>query len=165
MSRTSLSVQLQHDAGKIWCIIIFTRSCKMLPIWTWPSSKGHTKVNIEIIRDFDVENICVKLQKDTGNSCRVIMFTRQLDLELVWKVKKVTQSSMSNSSEIFYKENIHIKLHHDTGNLWRVIAFTRFRTSPAQAMTIPVSLGLGWEVMINVVVGVIIQNNRCKQYG
>ncbi len=77
MSRTSLPVELQHDAGKIWCIIIFTRSCKMLPF------------------EHDL------VQKDTGNSCRVIVFTRQLDLELVWKVKKVTQRSMSNSSEIF----------------------------------------------------------------
>ncbi len=32
MSRTSLPVQLQHDTGKFWCIIIFIRSCKMLPL-------------------------------------------------------------------------------------------------------------------------------------
>ncbi len=94
-------------------------------ILTWPSSKGQkcqTKVNIELVRDFGVENISVKLQNDTGNSCRVIVFTRQLDLELVWKFKKVTQMSLSNSSEIFYVENI--KLQHDTDNLIRVIAFT-----------------------------------------
>ncbi len=41
------------------------------------------KVNIKLVRDFDVDNISVKLQNDTGNSCRVIVFTRQLDLELV----------------------------------------------------------------------------------
>ncbi len=70
-------------------------------IWTWSSSKGQTKVNIELVRDFDVENISVKLPNDTGNSCRVIMFTRQLDLEIVWKFKKVTQRSTSNSSAIF----------------------------------------------------------------
>ncbi len=73
-------------------------------IWTWPISKGQkgqTTVNIELVRDFDVENINVKLQNNTGNSGRVIMFTWQLDLELVWKFKKVTQRSMSNSSEIF----------------------------------------------------------------
>ncbi len=40
-------------------------------------------VNIELVQDFDVENISVKLQNDTDNSCRVIVFTRQLDLELV----------------------------------------------------------------------------------
>ncbi len=48
-----------------------------------PSSKGQTKVNIELVRDFDVWNISVKLGNDTSNSCRVIVFTRQLDLELV----------------------------------------------------------------------------------
>ncbi len=61
-------------------------------IWTWPSSKGQkgqTKVNI----DFDIGNICVKLWNDIGNFCRVIMFTRQLDIELVWKFKRVTQRS------------------------------------------------------------------------
>ncbi len=73
-------------------------------IWTWPISKGQkgqTKVNIEFVWDFEVENISVKLQNDTGNSCRVIVFTRQIDLELVRKLEKVTQTSMSNSSEIF----------------------------------------------------------------
>ncbi len=73
----------------------------MLPVEHDLVQKGQTKVNIELIQDFDVENISVKLQKDTGNSSRVIVFTRQLDLEIVWKFKKVTQRSMSNSSEIF----------------------------------------------------------------
>ncbi len=31
MRRTSLPVKLQHDAGTFWGIIIFTRSCKILP--------------------------------------------------------------------------------------------------------------------------------------
>ncbi len=110
-------------------------------IWTWPSSKGQTKVNIKLVWHFDVENIFVKLRNDTGNSCRVIVFTRQLDLELVWKFKNVTQRSMSNSAKIVYVENNHVNLQHDTGNLWRVIAFARFRTPPAaQATTIPFSL-------------------------
>ncbi len=68
--------------------------------WTWYSSKGQKgqpKVNIKLVRDFDVENISVKLWNDTG---RVIVFTRQLDRELVWKFKKVTQRSTSNSSVI-----------------------------------------------------------------
>ncbi len=127
ISRTSLPVQLQHGAGKFWYIIIFTRSCKMLPFkhdlvqrskrsdkgqhqncprfwcgeylwkitkryrqflqsysvhkaaWPWASLKvlkGHIKVNVELVRDFDVENIHVKLQYDTGNPWRVIAFTR-----------------------------------------------------------------------------------------
>ncbi len=73
-------------------------------IWTWPISKGQegqTMVKIELVRDFDVVNISVKLQNDTGSSCRVIVFIRQLDLELVWKFKQVTQRSMSTFSEIF----------------------------------------------------------------
>ncbi len=77
-------------------------------IWTWPSSKGQkgqTKVNIELVWDFDVENISVKLRNDTGNSCKVIVFIRQLDLELVWKFKKVTQRSMSNLSKILCREH------------------------------------------------------------
>ncbi len=60
-------------------------------IWTWPSSKvqkGQTKVNIELVRDFDVENISVKLQNNTGNSCWVIVFTRQLDRELFESSKR-----------------------------------------------------------------------------
>ncbi len=83
-------------------------------------------------RDFDVENIYVKLQNDTGNCCRVIVFIMHLDLEIVWKFKKVTQRSMLNTYEIFYVQNIHVKLQHDTGNLRKVIAFTRsFQMLPA----------------------------------
>ncbi len=79
-------------------------------IWTWPSSngqKGHTKVNIEQVRDFDVENICVKLQKDTGNSCRVIVFARQLDLELVWKVKRSHKGQCQTHPRVLCREHPH----------------------------------------------------------
>ncbi len=38
--------------------------------------KGHTKVNVELVRDFYVENIHVKLHHDRGNQRRVIAFTR-----------------------------------------------------------------------------------------
>ncbi len=102
MSRTSLPVQLQHDAGKFWCITIFTRSCKMLPFEhdlfqkVKKVTQRSTSTSSKILM-----NICVKLQKDTGNSCRFIVFTRQLDHKLVWKFKKVTQRSMSHSSEMF----------------------------------------------------------------
>ncbi len=47
--------------------------------WPWASlkiQKGHTKVNVELVRDFYIENICVKLQHDTGNLWRVIVFTK-----------------------------------------------------------------------------------------
>ncbi len=99
MSRTSLPVTT-------WCrqIMLHYHIHKELQdaaIWTWPSSKGQTKVNIALVRDCDVENISVKLQNNTGNSCRVIVLTRQLDLEQIWKFKKVTQRSMSKLFEIF----------------------------------------------------------------
>ncbi len=87
MSRTSLPVQLQHGAGKFWCFIIFTGSCKMLPfehdlfqkikkVRERSTSKRSHKVNVELVRDFYGENIHVKLQHDTGNLWRVIAFTR-----------------------------------------------------------------------------------------
>ncbi len=57
------------------------------------------KVKIEPVRNFDVENIPVKV------------FTRQPDLESVGKFKKM------NVVQDFYVENIPIKLQQDTGNL------------------------------------------------
>ncbi len=102
MSRTSLPVVTT------WCRQILRhyhidKELQDAAIWTQPSSKGHkgqTKVNIDLVWDFDMENISVKLQYVVCNSCRVIAFTRQLDLEQVWKLKKITQRSMSNSSKI-----------------------------------------------------------------
>ncbi len=47
--------------------------------WPWAClkvQKGHTKVNVELVWDFYVENIHVKLQHDTGNLWRAIAFTR-----------------------------------------------------------------------------------------
>ncbi len=47
--------------------------------WPWASlkvQKVHTKVNAELVQDFYVENIHVKLQHDTGNLWRVITYTR-----------------------------------------------------------------------------------------
>ncbi len=38
--------------------------------WHWASLKGqngHTKINIELTRNFDVENTTIKLQLDKGN--------------------------------------------------------------------------------------------------
>ncbi len=86
MSRTSLPVQLQHHAGKIWCIIIFTRSCKILPFEhdLVQKVKKVTQRSTSNSSEILMWRISVKLQKDTGSSCRVIVFTRQLDLELVW---------------------------------------------------------------------------------
>ncbi len=114
MRRTSLPVKLQHDAVKFWA--------------QWSSSKsqkGWTKVNIKFIPDFDVENISVELQHDGCNSWGVIVFTRQPDLEQVWKFKKVTQRSISNLSDMLMWRTPPIKLQHHTSNTWEVIAFTK----------------------------------------
>ncbi len=73
MSRAS---QLQHDACKFQCIIIFTRSCKML--------------------QFEYDLVQKVRQQSTSNSSEMLPFEHGL----VQKVKKVRQRSTSNSSEI-----------------------------------------------------------------
>ncbi len=81
-------------------------------IWTWPSSKsknGQTKVNIEFVRDFDVENNVHKVAWP-WDSLKVRKGHTKVNVELV---------------RDFYVENIHVTLQHDTGNLRKVIAFTR----------------------------------------
>ncbi len=45
--------------------------------------KGQTRVNIEHLRNFEVENITVKLQHDAYNCRGLIVFTRQPDYEQV----------------------------------------------------------------------------------
>ncbi len=91
MSRTSLPVQLQPTwYRQILMLYHIQKKLQDAAIWTWPISKGQTLVNIKLVWDFDVENISEKFQNDTGNSCRVIVFTRQLDRELVWNFKNVT---------------------------------------------------------------------------
>ncbi len=55
----------------------------------------------------------------------VIMFKRQLDLELHWKVKKgcvKINIKLGRNSDV---KKIHVKLQHGTYNFWGVIAFTR----------------------------------------
>ncbi len=103
-------------------------------IWTWSISKGQkgqTKVNIELVRDFDVENISVKLQNDTDN------FLQSFHVHKAawpWASLKDRKGHTKVNVELvqdIYVENIHVKLQHDTGNLWRVNAFTKFRTPPA----------------------------------
>ncbi len=38
----------------------YSQGLQEAAIWTWPNSKDLTKVNIELVRDFDVEKISVK---------------------------------------------------------------------------------------------------------
>ncbi len=96
---------LAPSNGTIWCNHIqgnykIQKVLSSTTMWPWPSLKGQTKVNIKLIWAFDEEIIPVKFRNDTSNSCRVITFTRQLDRELVWTFKKITQRSMSKLSEI-----------------------------------------------------------------
>ncbi len=51
--------------------------------------KKVTKVNTELFQEVYVKKIPVKLQHNAGNFWGVIKFTRQFDLELQWKFKKV----------------------------------------------------------------------------
>ncbi len=74
--------------------------CCDLNMTYFKRSKGQTKVNIKHIWDFDVENISVKLQHDACNCLGVNVFTRQPDLDQVWKFKKLTQRSTLNSIKI-----------------------------------------------------------------
>ncbi len=68
-------LKLHHYCKVTWCrhILMHCHIHKELQdtvIWTWPSSKGQkgqTKVNIELVGDFDGENISVKLWNDTVN--------------------------------------------------------------------------------------------------
>ncbi len=118
-----------------WCMQFLRSYCVHKATWPCTSlkvPKGHTKVNIKLIWYVDVENIPIKLQHHTSNTWGVIMFTRQLDLELVLKVQKCHTKINIKPIRDFDVENTTIKLQLDTGNLWRVIGFTMsFRALPA----------------------------------
>ncbi len=105
--------------------------------WPWASSKvqkGHTKVNVELLRDFYVEKIHIKLQHDTGNLWRVIEFTRYrtppaqattIPFSLRGlRGKKVTERWNVKFLQGFDEEGISVKLQYDAGNSWKVIVFT-----------------------------------------
>ncbi len=97
--------------------------------WPWTSlkvRKNHTKVNVELVRDFYVENIHVKLQHDTGNLRKMIAFTMSSQMLPAWKFIKVTQRSRSNLVEILMSGTLlHVQLQHDAGKFWCFIIFTR----------------------------------------
>ncbi len=82
-------------------------------IWQWPSPKGlkgHTKVNIKLVQDFDMENNAVKVQHD---AYMMQVWCSQSRLKRVHKV---------NTKLVWVcdLENIPIKLQHDTWNFPRV---------------------------------------------
>ncbi len=139
ISRTSLPVQLQHDAGKFWCFIIFTRSCHLNIDLFQKVQKGQHQ---NCPRFWCGEYLC----KITKRYRQFLQSYRVHKAAWPWaslKVQKCYTKANVEHGRDFYVENIHVKLQHDTGNLWRVITFTRFQTSahpPAQATTIPFSL-------------------------
>ncbi len=145
ISRTSLPVQLQHDAGKFWCIIIFSRSYKMLPF------EHDLFQKVEKVKG----QHCTRPRFWCGEYlCKITKQYRQFlqsyhvhKAAWPWASLKVQKGHTKVNVELvqtFYVENIHVKLQHDTGNLWRVIELTRFQTPPAhppaQATTILFSL-------------------------
>ncbi len=87
--------------------------------WPWASvkvQKSHTKINIKLVQDFDVENTTIKLQLDTCNLWRVITFTRSSQMLPDWKFTKVTQRSRSNLVEILMsRTSLPVQLQHDAG--------------------------------------------------
>ncbi len=135
MSRTSLPVKLQHDAGKFWYFIIFTRSCHLNMTYFERSDNSQHRTRPWF---WCGEYLC-KITKRCGQFLQSSCVHKAA---LPWSSLKVQKGHTKVNVEVVrdsYVENIHVKLH-DTGNLWRVIAFTRFRTPPAQATTIPFSL-------------------------
>ncbi len=82
--RTHLSFWCGKYPCKImkWCWQFLQSYSIHKAAWPWASlkvQKGHTKINVKLVRDVDVENIPIKLQysyKVTGNLWRVILFTR-----------------------------------------------------------------------------------------
>ncbi len=104
-----------------WCMQ-FLRSCVHKATWPWASltvQKNHTKINIKLVRYVDMENIPMKLQHHTGNTWGVIAFTWQLDHELDWKFKKVTQRSTSNLSKILMWKTL-VRAGMVNGDNWMV---------------------------------------------
>ncbi len=57
-------------AGNLWSYHVHDVA------WPWVNLKGHIKVNVNLLRDFHVENIAVQLPHGRRNSWRVIVFTR-----------------------------------------------------------------------------------------
>ncbi len=132
---------------------------------SWASLKvqiGHKSVDVEIVWDCDVENTPLKLQHDTGNLWRVIIFTMcwtpttHLHHFQVWLIRNLLSQaqtvksrkyasliseSLSNLWRVIQKSRSNlVEIHdvvqkvHGTCNSWRVIMFTR-----------SFDLGLDWQ--------------------
>ncbi len=128
----NVSIQLcpRFWCGEYLCKIMkwywqFLKSYRFHKVaWPWASlkvRKGYTKIKIELICDFDVENSTIKLQLDTGNLWRVIAFKRSSQMLLA---RKVTQRSRSNLVEILMsRTSLPVHLQNDAGKFWCIIYF------------------------------------------
>ncbi len=117
-----------------WCLQ-FLRSYRVHKTSPWASlqvHKDHTKVNIELIRYVNVENIPIKLQHLYWQYLRSYRIHKAA---WPWVSLKVQKSHTKINIELIWDidvENTTIKLQLDTGNLWRVITFTwSFQKLPA----------------------------------
>ena len=70
--------------------------CGNKPIWLWPGfqgEKGHRKVKVKLVWEIDLESVPIMFGSEQIERNRVIMVISQFDLDLISRVKKVTQSS------------------------------------------------------------------------
>ncbi len=87
-------------------------------------SSGMTKINVELLWDFGVENIPVLLQCGVHNSWRFIMFTMPFNLGLDWKLKKGHTTVNIELCKIFiWTTSLYSYNLICTDNLWRIIVF------------------------------------------
>ncbi len=97
--------------------------------WPWGSSKvqkGHTKVNVEHVRDFYVENIHVKLSYNMIQAIYEKLLRSQGPPRCCQMFITVTQRSRSNLVEILMiKISLTVQLQHDAGKFWCFNIFTR----------------------------------------
>ncbi len=144
MSWTSLPVQLQHDTGKFWGNIIFTRSCKMLPFehdLVQKVKKVRQRVCIKLVCDFDVEN------KVTTWCIQLLRTYHVHKTTLPWaslKIHKGHTKVIVKLVQDFDVENIPINLQH---YIYEQLLHSQGSGCglstirlPAQATTIPSSL-------------------------
>ncbi len=95
------------------------------------------------------------------------MFSRQTDLELVWKFKKVTKVNTEQFQE-FYVKNIPVKLQYNVGKFWGVVMFTRQldlgATRKVQKGCTKINIKLGRNSDVNKI-PVKLQHGTCNCWG
>ncbi len=114
---TEVGVRSQTNSSKILVCEVSLYSYKVM-VWY---GNG---IEWELQRLQSYDGIVYKMIR---NSWKVVVFKRQLKLELAWKLKEVIQRSMLNSFKILMWRRLVCKFttKHDTSNLGTFIAFTR----------------------------------------